>query len=709
MAADDLGGANARAEAVGSQAQGLPLSTVPDGTEPQTSAGPVTATEVLRYVVAHQDGPPQTFEDARSAAQAFLAADVARRPFVIRLHQYGLEAERATHLALARTVREGGEARLEKALATQADPVFAQAYREILAAQAREPASRRRSPRREPRARSETTPADGFTLDGERVTAIRYRAAVQDGRAVQLELTFLDGAARIGSFRGDRPEIAGLIGEANLAQIESAASERDSTVRGQLKGGGPHPWQARVSALSSPAAGESSAASVAEENGIEQAERSRQGDATAARMGAPGPAVEAQRPDSVPGEPFPATPHRRSADEPLAPQGSATRGDGVPAEAALSPQSLVPPHIAQRFVQVKDRFYFPDQSLAFIDRGTRLNAQTENLEVIRGLVDIAEARGWQALRVTGTERFRARVWGEAARRGITIRGYVPSEVERAKLERELGEREGPILTPLHRGGVIVRQGLQAERVPPARDGAQAPGRTMDRDAGGPADPGPPSRQAPGLLFGKLLASGEAPYRFQEGASPSCFLRLATDQGERVLWGKDFPRALAEAQSPPQVGDLVGVQSLGRRPVTVKVPVRGEDGAVSGFEDVAAHRNTWLVEAPAFFEARHAREAALRDPGQSRGDLARSHPELAAAIAWLHLAERLAQSRIADPDDQQRFVAMVREGLAQAVGRSEAIPAPKLRVVAQRPRKVERTPEKPDRVRVVTEQERAAIR
>jgi hypothetical protein len=53
--------------------------------------------------------------------------------------------------------------------------------------------------------------------------------------------------------------------------------------------------------------------------------------------------------------------------------------------------------------------------------------------------------------------------------------------------------------------------------------------------------------------------------------------------------------------------------------------------------------------------------------------------------------------------------MVREGLAQAVGRSEAIPAPKLRGVAQRPRRAESPPEKPDRVRVVTEQERAAIR
>jgi hypothetical protein len=390
------------------------------------------------------------------------------------------------------------------------------------------------------------------------------------------------------------------------------------------------------------------------------------------------------------------------------PQGG---GDSVPADPNVPQPNAVPAHIAERFIQVRDRFYFPDQSLAFIDRGTRLKAKTENLEVIRGLVDIAEARGWEALRVTGTESFRSRVWSEAARRGLSVRGYVPTDVERAKLVRELGERDGPILTPVQRGGEIAREGLQAQAAPTAPyDGEGAPPlRMADRDAGGNADPAATSATVPGVVFGKLLASGEAPYRFQEGASPSFFLRLATDQGERVLWGKDFPRALTEAQTQPQVGDLVGVQSLGRRPVTVKVLVRGKEGSVAGFEEVSAHRNTWLVETPAFFEARHAQESALRDPGKARSNLARAHPELAAAIAWLHLAERLAQSRIADPEDQARFVAMVREGLAQAVGRSEAIPAPKLRVVAQRPRKAERTSEQKDRVRVVKEQERASIR
>jgi hypothetical protein len=698
MAADDLGGTNAQGENAGNQDQGMGLSGVPDGIPPPAAPAPVAATEVLRYVVANRDGPPQEFDDARAAAQAFLAADMARQPFVIRFHRYGTAPEHVTHVAVTKPVREGNRERLEKVLSESADPAFAGAYRELLAAPERGAAARPVAP-----ALAEAAATDRFTIDGEWVTAIRYRAAVRDGRAMQLELAFLDGGARIGTFRGDRPEIAALIGEVNLAQIESAASERDSSVRGQLKGGNLHPWQARLSALTSP-----SAESAAGENGIELAELTRQGDATAARTQRPDSSRDAQGLD----QPTAATaPEGQAPETGGEPVGGGERGEPRQAPADPGPQYAIPAHIAQRFIQVKERFYFPDQSLAFVDRGTRLKARTENLEVIRGLVDIAEARGWQALRVTGTESFRRRLWAEAARRGLTVRGYVPSDVERAKLERELGERAGPIMTPVHRGGEIVREGLQSERAPPARDGAQAlaPERTIDHEAAGPAKLPAAPAETPGILFGKLLASGEAPYRFQEGASPSFFLRVATDQGERVLWGKDFPRALGDAETRPQVGDVVGVQFLGRRPVTVKVPVKGEDGSVSGFEDVAAHRNTWLVETPAFFEARRAREGALRDPGQSRGDLARAHPELAAAIAWLHLAERLAQSRIADPDDQQRFVAMVREGLAQAVGRSEAIPAPKLRVVAQRPRKEDKQPAKSGPVRVMADRESLAAR
>ena len=59
--------------------------------------------------------------------------------------------------------------------------------------------------------------------------------------------------------------------------------------------------------------------------------------------------------------------------------------------------------IERRFVRIGREFYFPDGARAFSDRGRRLTTPSENTEVIRSLIEIARARGWQSLVVSGTE------------------------------------------------------------------------------------------------------------------------------------------------------------------------------------------------------------------------------------------------------------------------------------------------------------------
>jgi Large polyvalent protein-associated domain 7 len=53
------------------------------------------------------------------------------------------------------------------------------------------------------------------------------------------------------------------------------------------------------------------------------------------------------------------------------------------------------------------------------------------------MVDVAEARNWQALRVSGHEDFRRMVWLEASVRGVKTIGYepVPGDLELLRKER----------------------------------------------------------------------------------------------------------------------------------------------------------------------------------------------------------------------------------------------------------------------------------
>ncbi len=85
------------------------------------------------------------------------------------------------------------------------------------------------------------------------------------------------------------------------------------------------------------------------------------------------------------------------------------------------------------------RFRGDTSRVAFTESTFRLATETNSPSVARSMVDVAEARNWQTLRVTGSEDFRRLVWLEAAARGVKTLGYEPNpaDLERLKVEREL--------------------------------------------------------------------------------------------------------------------------------------------------------------------------------------------------------------------------------------------------------------------------------
>lgn len=85
------------------------------------------------------------------------------------------------------------------------------------------------------------------------------------------------------------------------------------------------------------------------------------------------------------------------------------------------------------------RFRGDTARVAFTESTFRLATDTNSPSVARSMVDVAEARNWRSLRVTGSEDFRRLVWLEAAARGVKTLGYEPNpaDLERLKVEREL--------------------------------------------------------------------------------------------------------------------------------------------------------------------------------------------------------------------------------------------------------------------------------
>jgi putative DNA primase/helicase len=318
--------------------------------------------------------------------------------------------------------------------------------------------------------------------------------------------------------------------------------------------------------------------------------------------------------------------------------------------------------VRDRFQQKGHRFHFPDGAIAFRDHGRKLSTPSENTEVIRSLVEIARARGWEEITVAGTENFRRQAWREARLEGLAVRGYRPSEDERSKLSQALQRRreEGP-------------------------DSVAVSGQTPPVEV---AEPGPSSKGREEKITGKLLEHGRESYRFDPHEQMSYFVRLKTSTGERTIWGKDLGRAIEKSLTRPQIGDEVALLRAGADPVTVKRRERDAEGNLLKESELATQRNRWVIERREFIEEREAAAAVLRDSRIGPKEAVKSHPELAGTYLNLHAAE-IAAKAIRDPQDQEKFVSLVRGALAEGIARGEPLQPVRLRDKVTRDRSQER--------------------
>lgn len=368
---------------------------------------------------------------------------------------------------------------------------------------------------------------------------------------------------------------------------------------------------------------------------------------------------EAERSDSAPQGIAPEGKLR-----PASPDQTGFQGSGAPPPAQPKPSDsyALPQSVRDRFLEVRHRYYFEDGTRAFRDHGRRLTTLSENTEVIASLIDIAKTRGWDEITVRGTEAFRREAWREGLKAGLEVRGYRASEPERAALARAMARREG-----------------RQMELGVAEGGSEPPNRARDPSAAegsARSEPSPRVRKSD-LMTGKLLDHGREPYRFDTQEPMSYFVEIGTEKGKLTIWGKDLERAVKESLSKPQIGDEIGLRRTGADRVTVQRKERDSEGKVIGEREVGTERNRWVIEKREFFESRTAAAEVLRNPTVDRRQGAREHPELVGTYLQLRAAE-LASKRFRDPEDQKKFVALVRQALADSVARGEPLQPVRLR-------------------------------
>ncbi|MBU8541743.1 LPD7 domain-containing protein [Falsiroseomonas tokyonensis] len=97
-----------------------------------------------------------------------------------------------------------------------------------------------------------------------------------------------------------------------------------------------------------------------------------------------------------------------------------------------------------------ERRYFDDyqgKNLAFQAGAGRVASKREDLNTIRAMLDVAEARGWREVALKGTAAFRREAWIEAAARGLPAQGHRASDLDQQEAERRRALRQ-PVKQPV---------------------------------------------------------------------------------------------------------------------------------------------------------------------------------------------------------------------------------------------------------------------
>ena len=193
------------------------------------------------------------------------------------------------------------------------------------------------------------------------------------------------------------------------------------------------------------------------------------------------------------------------------------------------------------------------------------------------------------------------------------------------------------------------------------------------------------RRDEAIVVGRFQEHGSAPYQFRASEDPSYFLKILTNRGERILWGKDLKRAIAESSTRIKVGDLIGARRSGGDIVTITTRQREPQGRLTEHTH-PVRRHRWQVEKVQFFAERAKLARRVReDHIEARGAL-KNRPELVSTFLSLRGAEAIAERRIADPKDRERFLTLVREAMAKSINRGD--PVPTVRIREQSPTKTE---------------------
>ncbi len=314
---------------------------------------------------------------------------------------------------------------------------------------------------------------------------------------------------------------------------------------------------------------------------------------------------------------------------------SAQAQDGAPLDATSQARDELLQSVLKRYLVSGDSYHLKDldSTLAFKDKGATLVTQHNDPGIARSMVDLARAKGWASIGVSGTDAFKREIWIYATAQGLETSGYKPTELDIARLgQLRIEAQPKPVAVPAQDNKEKTQSPENAvarrEPLPALSEKHEAALTALEAimRASSPTYPNGHSQaqidaakqKARGqwinerVYVGTVVDHGPAPHEHKPDAAPSYFIKLQDAAGRSSeLWGVDFPRALQASDHKP--GEPVVLAYQGRTPVTLQVKHVGEDGVIEHKSEIV-HRNAWDIKSVRSLSPEQALVAKARAKG-----------------------------------------------------------------------------------------------
>ena len=219
-------------------------------------------------------------------------------------------------------------------------------------------------------------------------------------------------------------------------------------------------------------------------------------------------------------------------------------------------QRLLVSELRNQLRVVDQNFYYKDQAekIAFKDKGEPLINNSNGDYVAHGMVTLAEAKGWQAIKVSGHREFRRKVWMDASLRGIEVHGYQPTEQELDQLNKRLGriqqntiekvpcsvpQNDQDIRTETTNEQTSYSSQTQTFKPDPANNNNKDVEPSMslqqkDKEESQGTSIQEANQKRKRAYTGRILDHGAAKFNHDPNESKSYYIKLVTEKGEKTI-------------------------------------------------------------------------------------------------------------------------------------------------------------------------------